>query len=691
MMRSVLQHLRGILYLSLACCATVQAQDVTVVEYYNQSIDTYFITGRANEQALLDGIRDFQRTGMTFHAQAASATGTGLTKICRFYISTTSPFTSTHFYGRQSIDCDALRQQNLAGFTWDDYDFATREPTSGACPPDTNTISRGFRASSVGKSANHRYTASTATYNNAVASGYAGEGAAFCASSATAASVRQPTASIRANVTTALRDNRVTLNWSSADAASCIASNAWGGVVAAQGNQSVVVATLGANVFELTCSGAGGVAKASATVSVSNDTSKQTTQPGAVPFRPSEFPLNYPAAFRAAPTAISVNDPYCSINADLIAIPSSYLGSLALPTPQGRLPNAWLRSIGLKDYFPFNPSSNNDCPAGTDYARAAYRATLDRAARLGVEVIWVYNYARWKDLLLPTWEIELSDLQIKDEEMTWLVTEAARRGMKVFLEWQLDPRDMKGNSISNSPTATQLATLLASYENVIAARAQAAQQQGIAGMNADWTAFWLANATENRAMFSAGMLSVLRKVRSVFSGKVAYGFQRIVDQAHTPYMDFMRVEIYPRVSEDVNQNLTVVTLKAAYLRDISAIPSANSLPTNVPVLWTPLIQSTRNFFRDGWMEDGFCVSGCPQYNVQTDYSVQAVGMEAMFQAITEQTIFLSAGFAYSSGYWLSDATLPSPPTAPRAAFPNVSQSIRNKPAEAVIQAWLRRN
>lgn len=164
---------------------SVWAQSVTVTEYYNKPLDAYFITGRANEQQTLDATTDFQRTGMTFQAVAASAATSATTRICRFYISIASPFTSSHFYGREGVDCENIRSQNLAGFSYEDYDFALAQPTSGVCPTNTKTIYRSFRAGVNGKTSNHRYTASAATYAAAAGAGYVGEQAAFCATAAT--------------------------------------------------------------------------------------------------------------------------------------------------------------------------------------------------------------------------------------------------------------------------------------------------------------------------------------------------------------------------------------------------------------------------------------------------------------------------------------------------------------------------
>ena len=187
MFKKFLQIILAALALT-AATATVSsawAQSVTVVEYYNKPLDAYFITGRATEQQTVDANTDFQRTGMTFQALAASAATSATTRICRFYVSTTAPFTSSHYYGREGTDCESLLAQNLTGFSYEGYDFALAQPSSGACPSSTTTIYRSFRAAANGKTANHRYTASAETYAAAVKAGFVGEQAAFCATSAT--------------------------------------------------------------------------------------------------------------------------------------------------------------------------------------------------------------------------------------------------------------------------------------------------------------------------------------------------------------------------------------------------------------------------------------------------------------------------------------------------------------------------
>ncbi len=170
-------------FATAALCAAAQA--VTVIEYYNKPLDAYFITGRADEQSTLDAVADFQRTGMTFQATDAAAAPATLTKICRFYVNVASPLVNSHFYGRQGVDCEAILATNPAGFSYEGYDFALQTPTAAACPVGTTTVFRSFRALAAGKTSNHRYTVSAATYASAAAASYVGEGAAFCATAVT--------------------------------------------------------------------------------------------------------------------------------------------------------------------------------------------------------------------------------------------------------------------------------------------------------------------------------------------------------------------------------------------------------------------------------------------------------------------------------------------------------------------------
>ena len=174
--------------------------EIAVVEYYNRSLDAFFITGRVGEQATLDANSSFVRTGMSFLATPPALATSGQLKVCRFYISQVSPYVSSHFYGTQALqkrdyDCEWLRAQNYSAFSWEDYDFAVSQSIGGsaACASGTTPVFRGFRAlNGNGKTSNHRYTVSNSSYTKAQAAGYVGEGVQFCASGATDATLSIP-------------------------------------------------------------------------------------------------------------------------------------------------------------------------------------------------------------------------------------------------------------------------------------------------------------------------------------------------------------------------------------------------------------------------------------------------------------------------------------------------------------------
>ena len=163
---------------------------VTVVEYYNKNIAAYFLTGRAAEQVSLDAISDFQRTGATFVATSAAGASAPLDSVCRYRINVPGSTFSSHFYGL-SADCAALAALNLPNFFNEGFDFAVEKPAAGACPASSPVpIYRALHNLSPVDVPNHRYSVSFSGYQEMLTRGWVGEGAVFCARSATPATPR---------------------------------------------------------------------------------------------------------------------------------------------------------------------------------------------------------------------------------------------------------------------------------------------------------------------------------------------------------------------------------------------------------------------------------------------------------------------------------------------------------------------
>lgn len=148
------------------------ASSVAVVEYYNASLDHYFITWHADEIALLDAgtqIKGWVRTGSQFKAYAAAQASS--TPVCRYYIPPDKG--NSHFFGRGTAECDATGRNNPTFVLEDPAFMHMMLPVAGACPPSTRGIYRVF---SNRPDANHRYMTDSAMRDEMTRKGWMAEG-----------------------------------------------------------------------------------------------------------------------------------------------------------------------------------------------------------------------------------------------------------------------------------------------------------------------------------------------------------------------------------------------------------------------------------------------------------------------------------------------------------------------------------
>jgi hypothetical protein len=151
---------------------TTPATPVTVVEYYNASLDHYFITWVPGEIAILDAgitIRGWVRTGRSF--QTYSVVQPGTSDICRFYIP--PELGDSHFFGRGTTECDATGVAHPTFVNEDPRFMHMFLPVSGRCPPGTVAVYRVF---SNRADANHRYMTDPALRDQMVQRGWLAEG-----------------------------------------------------------------------------------------------------------------------------------------------------------------------------------------------------------------------------------------------------------------------------------------------------------------------------------------------------------------------------------------------------------------------------------------------------------------------------------------------------------------------------------
>ena len=142
-----------------------------VVEYYNASLDHYFITWVPAEIAILDAgaTKGWVRTGHSFKTHSASQQGTS--PVCRYYIP--PGLGDSHFFGRGTVECNATGQKNPS-FILEEPNFMHMFlPVIGVCPAFTIQVYRVFNNH---PDANHRYMTNAAVRDQMVTKGWLVEG-----------------------------------------------------------------------------------------------------------------------------------------------------------------------------------------------------------------------------------------------------------------------------------------------------------------------------------------------------------------------------------------------------------------------------------------------------------------------------------------------------------------------------------
>jgi hypothetical protein len=158
----------------------------TVIEFYNDALDHYFISPLADDIEALDSGRfpGWSRTGWQFDAFPVPEPGTSA--VCRFYIP--PEHGDSHFFSASPAECAAVRGKiatdpNYSGYleeTPNAFYIALPDLATGACPPaalgPALNPSSIFRLWNTRADSNHRYATSPEVRAQMIAQGYVSEG-----------------------------------------------------------------------------------------------------------------------------------------------------------------------------------------------------------------------------------------------------------------------------------------------------------------------------------------------------------------------------------------------------------------------------------------------------------------------------------------------------------------------------------
>jgi len=157
---------------------------VSVVEFYNASLDHYFITSAPDEIAKLDqGITSgWARTGESFHALDPAFAPSTAVPVCRMYGRPEYGIDS-HFFSLGRGECDIVTLRWPERWILETYAAFSAPPMRVG--PDTSNTTCGddaqplYRLYNNRPDANHRYTVSRATRDQMLAQGWILEGPTY--------------------------------------------------------------------------------------------------------------------------------------------------------------------------------------------------------------------------------------------------------------------------------------------------------------------------------------------------------------------------------------------------------------------------------------------------------------------------------------------------------------------------------
>jgi predicted dienelactone hydrolase len=167
-----------VLLLDRAAPLPPSAGEQTAVEYYNASLDHYFMTSDPTEVAILDAgqqIPGWRRTGYAFNVYAPDASA-GV-PACRFFgVPGVGP--NSHFFTILPNECADVKRNPL--WTFEGLVFRVEGPDSaGNCPADRVPVVRMYNNGKGGQ-ANHRYLTSHNEIAEMLIEGWIIEGTVFC-------------------------------------------------------------------------------------------------------------------------------------------------------------------------------------------------------------------------------------------------------------------------------------------------------------------------------------------------------------------------------------------------------------------------------------------------------------------------------------------------------------------------------
>jgi uncharacterized protein (DUF1800 family) len=173
--------------LAAAWAVPVSALEPTAqaIEFYNATLNHYFITAFPEEAAMLDAgttVKGWVRTGVTFNAWKDPTDDPAAAAVCRFF-GTSGVGPNSHFYTADAAECATVKAN--PDWTYEAIAFYIEVPQSGTCPANTEAVYRSFYPGANVSQSNHRFLPDLTMHQKMAGSSIL-EGVVMCAPLSTA-------------------------------------------------------------------------------------------------------------------------------------------------------------------------------------------------------------------------------------------------------------------------------------------------------------------------------------------------------------------------------------------------------------------------------------------------------------------------------------------------------------------------
>jgi hypothetical protein len=413
------------------------------------------------------------------------------------------------------------------------------------------------------------------------------------------------------------------------------------------------------------------------------------------------------------------------------------MGDFDIPVPTDVLPEGFFKDIQLKDFGPdwvygnyYSGGANwtYDCTK-EEYVQLMYRLTLEEIVKTGGNSVTIVNYGPWEDASDELWVMSDSQWHIPRSTVEYVVKTARELGLRVGYIWQAWGVDKNGKELIEGPPFNVDLALLNrfsdAYDNFLLEKATWAEDIGITDLYANFHAFGLNlcgldcehdwGTPERIELYDHYMLRLSNRIDAIrerFSGEIVvaaewndYRVLSKVDRVALPYTGFrLSEEEDSEFSVDLARTKTVEHFENFYRNfyGYDGQKPLGSYYSTEPVTFSmwPMSQSTSLYNLRGWIEDGFCTAGevgsqyydeCMQLHVPIDFSRQAIWLEGVLEAMLVQSSLEFDGVWGAGYFWLTPSLVHDPEEVDipsvRQGFPEISQSIRGKPAQNILRYW----